>query len=163
MSTQDQISPLGTTAQSAAAARYARSERYRAQHDRLAPYRVIAKAVIYARADNGWTQKQLAEAIGTTDSAISRLESGRNPITLETLRKLGSALGITFVVGSTSGAKRLIDEPNCVVIPEAAIEKPARQAAPRPTASRTSAPGGFVAAPAFAFAAEQTTSRHKTR
>ncbi len=157
MSTKDQISPLGTTAQDAAAGRYARSERYRAQHDRLAPYRVIAKAVILARADNGWTQKHLADAIGTTDTAISRIESGRHPISLETLTKLGSALDIAFVVGSASATKHLIGDKGCVVIPEAAIERPAaRPADPRPVAQQAPSRGPAPASASAFIAAEQT-------
>ena len=38
----------------------------------LAPYRVIARAVILGRTDMGITQEQLGAALGTTGSAISR-------------------------------------------------------------------------------------------
>lgn len=138
MTTKDQISPFGATAEAAATDRFARSERYRAQHDRLAPYRAIAKAVILARADNGWTQKRLADAIGTTDTAISRVESGRHPISLETLTKLGFALDIAFVVGSPSATKHLIGDKGCVVIPAGAIDRSARPVGPRAVAREAS-------------------------
>jgi transcriptional regulator with XRE-family HTH domain len=145
MTTKDQTNPFGATAEAAATDRFARSERYRAQHDRLAPYRAIAKAVILARADNGWTQKRLAEAIGTTDTAISRVESGRHPISLETLTKLGSALDIAFVVGSASATQHLVRDMGCVVIPEAAIEKPAARPANARHVARRTPPHGYVA------------------
>jgi len=74
-----------------------------------------------ARQVRGWTQKRLAEAIGTTDTAISRVESGRHPISLETLTKLGSALDIAFVVGSASATQHLTTASGCVIIPEAAM------------------------------------------
>ena len=135
MTTKDQISPFGASAEAAATDRFARSERYRAQHDRLAPYRAIARAVILARADRGWTQNRLAEAIGTTGTAISRVESGRHPISLETLTKLGSALDIAFVVGSASATQHLTSARGCVVIPEAAIDRSARPRALAPEAS----------------------------
>jgi ribosome-binding protein aMBF1 (putative translation factor) len=106
MTTHEPQSPLGTPASAAAGRRYERSAEYRAQHDRLAPYRVIAGAVILGRSAKGLTQEQLAALLGTTGSAISRIESGRHPVSLETLAKLGSALGIAFAVGAppTSGS-----------------------------------------------------------
>ncbi len=117
MTTEKHISPLGESATNAAARRYASSPAYRAQHDKLAPYRVIAHAVILGRADTGLTQEELGAAIGTTGSAVSRIESGTRPIKLETLSKLGTALGITFAVGAPDGAGR-----NRVVVPAAAME-----------------------------------------
>ena len=117
MTTEKTISPLGESASSGAARRYAHSPEYRDQHDKLAPCRVIARAIILGRADQGLTQEKLGAAIGTTGSAISRIESGTRPVKLETLGKLGAALDITFVGGSPGGASS-----ECVVIPQAAIE-----------------------------------------
>ena len=153
MTTKDQTNPFGATAEAAATDRFARSERYRAQHDRLAPYRAIAKAVILARADIGWTQKRLAEAIGTTDTAISRVESGRHPISLETLTKLGSALDIAFVVGSASATQHLVREKGCVVIPEAALDTSATRPANARHVARPAPPHGRAAVAASALIA----------
>jgi len=119
VTTRGNISPLGEGASEGAARRRARSGKYRAQHDELAPYRVIARAVILGRADKGITQEELGSAIGTTGSAISRIESGKRSVTLDTLGKLGAALEITFVVGSPSAAND-----DCVVVPRRAIEVP---------------------------------------
>jgi len=119
MTTEKTISPLGESSSSGAARRYAHSPEYRAQHDKLAPCRVIARAVILGRADKGLTQEGLGAAIGTTGSAISRIESGTRPVKLETLGKLGAALDITFAVGSPGGAGS-----QCVVVPQVAIEVP---------------------------------------
>lgn len=124
------ISPLGESASEGAARRAARSTVYRDQAAKLAPYRVVARAVILGRADKGLTQEQLGTALGTTGSAISRIESGTRPVTLETLGKLGAALDISFVVGSARGAGS-----DCVVVPQAAIAVPARPAR-RGTADR---------------------------
>jgi ribosome-binding protein aMBF1 (putative translation factor) len=92
-------SPIGSTSEEAADRRYRRSAGYREQHDRLAPYRVIARAVILARATQGWTQRQLADAIGTTNTAVSRIESGRHGVSLGTLQNLADALGMSFTIG----------------------------------------------------------------
>lgn len=135
--TPEAISPLGQTSQEVAAENYERSERYRAQHDRLAPYRVIARAVILARSAQGITQKELGARLGTTDTAVSRIESGRHPVTLDTLAKLGKALDLTFMVGSTDAAKGA-DE-RCVVVPEVAIDQTVAAARPGPTPIRTAA------------------------
>jgi transcriptional regulator with XRE-family HTH domain len=62
--------------------------------------------------------------LGTTDSAISRVESGERAISLETLRKLGVALDIVFLVGSTDAATAVAAaDPRTVVVPEAPIER----------------------------------------
>ena len=122
---REPISPIGQTGQDTADQRYQRDERYRVAHDRLAPYRVIARAVILARVAKHLTQRDLAGMLGTTDTAISRIESGERAISLETLRKLGAALDIVFLVGSTGGvsaAAEVAADPRCVVVPEAPIE-----------------------------------------
>ena len=119
---QTPISPIGQSSQEAAAERYRTDADYRAAHDRLAPYRAIARAVILARVAKHLTQRDLARMLGTTDSAISRIESGERAISLETLRKLGVALDIVFLVGSTDAATAVAADPRAVVLPEAPIE-----------------------------------------
>jgi transcriptional regulator with XRE-family HTH domain len=116
------VSPIGQSSQEAAAERYRTDADYRAAHDRLAPYRAIARAVILARVAKRLTQRDLARMLGTTDSAISRIESGERAISLETLRKLGVALDIVFLVGSTDAASAVAADPRAVVVPEAPIE-----------------------------------------
>lgn len=53
----------------------------------------IGKVVEQLRIDRGWTQAQLAEAIGSSQSAIHRIEKGRQNISLELTEKLSRALG----------------------------------------------------------------------
>ena len=115
------ISPIGQTSQEAASERYRRDAAYRAAHDRLTPYRVIARAVILARVAKHLTQRDLAGMIGTTDSAISRIESGERAISLETLRKLGAALDIVFLVGSTAATSTSAIDPRAVIVPQSLI------------------------------------------
>lgn len=62
-----------------------------------AEYEVIEK-VIELRLKNKLTQKQLAEKIGTKQSAISRLEKAMVNPTLYTLSQLASVFGKRLVV-----------------------------------------------------------------
>lgn len=117
MTMMKSVSPMGESASEDAARRSAHSKEYREHAAKLAPFRVIARAVILGRTDKGITQDQLGIALGTTGSAISRIESGTRPVTLDTLGKLGAALDITFVVGSPRAAGV-----GCVVVPQEAIE-----------------------------------------
>jgi len=50
------------------------------------------------RLESGLSQAGLARALGTTQSAVARLESGRQAPTVETLRRLADCLGCEFVV-----------------------------------------------------------------
>ena len=51
------------------------------------------------RSDAGLTQAELAERMGTTQSAIARMEGGGTRPTLETLEKLAAAVRGDLVVG----------------------------------------------------------------
>jgi transcriptional regulator with XRE-family HTH domain len=59
----------------------------------------LAKLVIHRRAALGVTQRELARRIGTKESAISRLESGRHATNVATLRRVFEALGGQLVIG----------------------------------------------------------------
>jgi ribosome-binding protein aMBF1 (putative translation factor) len=93
------VSPIGRTVEEASEARAARSAEYRAELERLAPYEAIARMVIARRIRYALTQEQLADRMGTSVSAISRLESGQHRPNVETLEKLGRAFGERFVFG----------------------------------------------------------------
>lgn len=53
----------------------------------------IGRVVERLRTSKGWTQTQLADAIGTSQSAIHRIEKGRQNISLELIKKLSTTLG----------------------------------------------------------------------
>lgn len=58
------------------------------------------RAMVYRlRAKAGLTQAELADRMGTTQSAIARMEGGGSRPTLETLEKLAAAVGGELVVG----------------------------------------------------------------
>jgi transcriptional regulator with XRE-family HTH domain len=59
--------------------------------------------VIKLRAKHNLTQHELARLVGTSHSAISRIESGQHKTSVETLRRIATALGARLVVGFESG------------------------------------------------------------
>ena len=94
-------SPIGQPAQEARRRR-ARSSEYQAEAARLAPYEALARLVIKHRLERNLTQKELADRMGTSHSAISRIESGQHPASLQTMKRLAEALGARLVVGFES-------------------------------------------------------------
>jgi transcriptional regulator with XRE-family HTH domain len=67
----------------------------RAEYERMEEEFAFLDQFLRARADAGLTQAQVAKRIGTTQSAIARLESGagRHQPSLGTLRKYALAVG----------------------------------------------------------------------
>jgi ribosome-binding protein aMBF1 (putative translation factor) len=63
------------------------------EYDALEEEFALAAALIKARADADLTQEQLATRMGTTQSAIARLESGRSWPSTATLEKFAKATG----------------------------------------------------------------------
>jgi ribosome-binding protein aMBF1 (putative translation factor) len=92
-------SPIALTHRAASERRAQRSEAYRDELRRIAPYEGIARIVIDRRAALGLTQQELALRIGTSHSVISRIESGRYPTSVTTLRRLANAFGTRLVIG----------------------------------------------------------------
>lgn len=95
----DTRSPIGHTAAAASRRRAQRSPGYRAEQARQQPYEELARLIIRLRLDNGLTQAALADRVGTSATAISRLERGQHAPTAETLRKIAVAFGGRLVVG----------------------------------------------------------------
>ena len=54
---------------------------------------VIGETIEQMRTEKGWTQEELAAAVGTSQSAIHRVEKGGQNISLEMVKKLSEALG----------------------------------------------------------------------
>ncbi len=52
----------------------------------------IGTVIAKLRRDKGWTQAQLAEAVGTSQSAVHRIEKGQQNISLEMIKKYSRAL-----------------------------------------------------------------------
>jgi ribosome-binding protein aMBF1 (putative translation factor) len=97
------VNAVGTPVSDARRRRARRSAEYRAAQERLTPYEAIARFVIQRRAELGLTQEQLAERMGTSHSAISRIESGQHQTSVATLQRLAEALEVRFVMGFERG------------------------------------------------------------
>lgn len=69
-----------------------KNPKIKAEYDKLQPEFAMIQAVIDARVKEGVTQKVLAEKVGTKQSVISRLESGRANPSVAFLKKLAQAL-----------------------------------------------------------------------
>lgn len=70
-------------------------EDVKAEYDRLEEEFALLDEFLKARASAGMSQAEVAEKMGTTQSAVARLESGRgkHSPSLATLRKYAHALG----------------------------------------------------------------------
>lgn len=98
-------SPVGSTSDQARRRRAQTSAAYRAEQERLAPFEALARLVIKHRSELGLSQEDLADRMGTSHSAISRLESGRHKTSVETLQRVADALGLRLVLGFESGPR----------------------------------------------------------
>lgn len=85
--------PLGEDVRSTATRRRAKNPLYTALERKHEVALAIADLVILHRTRTGLTQEVLAERMGTSVSAVSRLESGFHVPSMDTLRKLAEALG----------------------------------------------------------------------
>lgn len=65
----------------------------RREYDQLGPEYALIQSIIEKRIQKKMTQKELAERVGTQQSAISRLESGSANPSFLFLQKVASALG----------------------------------------------------------------------
>ena len=72
----------------------------KAEYEKLADEFSLLDEFLKARAEQGLTQAQVAEKIGTTQSAVARMESGsgKHSPSLATLTKYADALGCKLEV-----------------------------------------------------------------
>jgi UDP-N-acetylglucosamine 1-carboxyvinyltransferase len=67
----------------------------------------IGALVRDARKHRGWTQSQLAEALSTSQSAVARIEQGKQNVSLEILARIGTALDAGLVQLGHAGPTHL--------------------------------------------------------
>ena len=79
------------------------TERGRAAYDDQARISEFREFVFRLRTEAGLTQGELASRMGTTQSAIARMEGGGTRPTLGTPEKLPTAVGSELVVGVAPG------------------------------------------------------------
>jgi len=70
----------------------------KAEYDALSPEYEVVKTIISERIKRGWSQTKLAEAVGSRQPVISRLERGEGNPSLQTLRKIAEALDLSLQV-----------------------------------------------------------------
>lgn len=80
------------------AEREARDPEFRREREASRPKLEFRIALVRARLAAGLTQAELAEAIGTKQSAVARLESGDSNPTLEMMTRLAKALSVSFEI-----------------------------------------------------------------
>lgn len=76
-----------------------RSKAAQRAYDDEPPSSEFRELVHRVRTEAGLTQAELAERMGTTQSAVARMEGGGSRPSLDTLEKLAAAVGQELVVG----------------------------------------------------------------
>lgn len=92
-------SPLGSAHSEGMRKRAQKSAAYKAALEEQKPYEEFARLVIGKRMQLGLTQKELAERMGTSHAAISRMESGQHGVSFSTMRRVAKALNTRLVYG----------------------------------------------------------------
>lgn len=73
--------------------KWSRDPGYRKSYEELGPEFELARALIAARSRAGLTQAQLAARMETSQSVVSRLESGQAHPSTKTLERIARATG----------------------------------------------------------------------
>lgn len=79
---------------------------YREAYEVIAPEFEIARELIAARARAGLSQAEVAERMGTTQSAVARIESGKQKPSTRTLERYAQATGSTVKISLVPAQKR---------------------------------------------------------
>ena len=79
--------------------RFMEDAEFREEYARVDEEYALVEALVRARAEANLTQAQLARRLGTTQSAIARLEGGRVSPSFSTLRRYAQATGTRLTVG----------------------------------------------------------------
>ncbi len=70
----------------------------KAEYDLCEPEYEVVKTIIAQRLKRGWSQSQLADAIGSRQPVVSRLERGEGNPSLQTLQRIAKALDLSLQV-----------------------------------------------------------------
>ena len=79
--------------------RFMEDPEFREEYARVDDEFKLIEALVRARTAAKLTQTELAERLGTTQSAVARLEGGRVSPSLATLRRYAAATGTRLTVG----------------------------------------------------------------
>lgn len=84
--------------------RWKRDPQVKAEYDALAGEYAIVRELIAARARAGLSQSEVAERMGTTQSVVARLESGKRPPSMRTVERFARAVGGQVVLRIVAAA-----------------------------------------------------------
>lgn len=84
-------------------AEWRKDPEYVAAYDALEEEFALASALIHARGEAHMTQEEVAEAMGTTQAVVARLESGRNMPSTRTLQRFAKATGTRLRISFEPG------------------------------------------------------------
>jgi ribosome-binding protein aMBF1 (putative translation factor) len=76
-----------------AAERWMKNPKFVEEYEALEGEFALASALIKARGDADMTQEQVAQAMGTTQAVVARLESGKTMPSTRTLERFAKATG----------------------------------------------------------------------
>ena len=79
--------------------RFMKDPAYRKEYARADEEYALVEAMVRARSAANLTQSELAARIGTTQSAIARMEGGRLAPSVRTLRRYAAAAGMRLTFG----------------------------------------------------------------
>lgn len=79
--------------------RFMKDPAFREEYARADEEYALAEAMVRARTTANLTQAELAARIGTTQSAIARLEGGKLSPSVRTLRRYAEATGTRLTLG----------------------------------------------------------------
>ena len=82
--------------------RFMQDPEFREEYARVDEEYVLVEALVRARTAAKLTQAEVARRLGTTQSAIARLEGGRVSPSFSTLRRYAEATGTRLTVGLVS-------------------------------------------------------------
>lgn len=86
----------------------------RAQWDRTALARAVARRLIQYRADHNLSQTRLAKMLDMQQPAVARLESGEHPPSIETLVRLSDILSMEVLIDIKPPSGERLPEPTNV-------------------------------------------------
>ena len=75
-----------------------KNQAVKSEYNVLGPEYALIKTIINHRLKRGWSQTELAEAIGSRQPVISRLERGAGNPSLQTLQRVAQALDLSLHV-----------------------------------------------------------------
>jgi len=78
-----------------------KDEKFARVYDSKRPLRLFIRVIKSARLEKGLSQKDLAEAIGTSQSVIARIEAGKQNISYEMMNRLSDTLDLKLHIIAT--------------------------------------------------------------